>query len=97
MPLMLKHAVGPSNKYADDNVSKEFLLSFQEAKSFNKDVEGYAEKASDALHELKRCFSMMCQFLKTKTAFFVAFGGTRRVTFLVFFRMLGRLQPFGLL
>ncbi|CAK9060791.1 unnamed protein product [Durusdinium trenchii] len=58
MPLMLKHAVGPSNKYADDNVSKEFLLSFQEAKSFNKDVEGYAEKASEDYNPLA-CYELL--------------------------------------
>lgn len=46
VPLMIKHQVGPSNKNAPDDMSKEFSETFRDARDFNKELQPYAEKAS---------------------------------------------------
>ena len=52
VPLILRHAVGPTNKQAPEEISLPFLDSFNEAKSFNKDLESYTDKASEDFNPL---------------------------------------------
>ncbi|OLQ09979.1 DNA-directed RNA polymerase III subunit rpc1 [Symbiodinium microadriaticum] len=52
VPLILRHAVGPTNKQTSEEVSIPFIDSFNEAKSFNKDLESYTDKASEDFNPL---------------------------------------------
>ncbi|CAJ1448813.1 unnamed protein product [Effrenium voratum] len=52
VPLILRHAVGPSNKMAPEEISAPFAASFDVARLFNKEVEFYADKASEDFNPL---------------------------------------------